>query len=79
MLLTTIGYGASCIAGQDKDGTLALAVTLPVSRQSVLLQKQSAHEGHRIRLTCGATEGYGALAEHELVGRRRCRRTSFST
>ena len=39
MLLTTIGYGASCIAGQDEDGTLALAVTLPVSRRSVLLQK----------------------------------------
>ena len=39
MLLTTIGYGASCIAGQDEDGTLALAVTLPVSRQSVVLQK----------------------------------------
>ena len=39
MLLTTVGYGASCIAGQDEDGTLALAVTLPVSRRSVLLQK----------------------------------------
>jgi len=39
MLLTTIGYGASCVAGQDEDGTLALAVTLPVSRRSVLLQK----------------------------------------
>ncbi len=39
MLLTTIGYGASCIAGQDEDGTLALAVTLPVSRQSMVLQK----------------------------------------
>jgi beta-exotoxin I transport system permease protein len=39
MLLITIGYGASCIAGQDEDGTLSLVAILPVSRRSVLLQK----------------------------------------
>ncbi len=39
MLLITIGYGASCIAGQDEDGTLSLAAALPVSRRGILLQK----------------------------------------
>ena len=39
MLLIAIGYGASSIAGQDEDGTLSLATTLPLSRRSVLLQK----------------------------------------
>lgn len=38
-LLIAIGYGASSIAGQDEDGTLSLAATLPLSRRSVLLQK----------------------------------------
>jgi beta-exotoxin I transport system permease protein len=39
MLLIAIGYGASSVAGQDEDGTLSLATTLPLSRRSVLLQK----------------------------------------
>ena len=39
MLLVTIGYGASCIAGQDEDGTLSLVATLPISRRGALLQK----------------------------------------
>jgi ABC-2 type transport system permease protein len=39
MLLITIGYGASCIAGQDEDGTLALVATLSVSRRDFLFQK----------------------------------------
>jgi len=39
MLLVAIGYGASAVAGQDEDGTLSLATTLPVSRRRVLLQK----------------------------------------
>ncbi len=42
MLLVTIGYGASCVAGQDEEGTLALAVTLPLTRRRVLLQKVAA-------------------------------------
>jgi ABC-2 type transport system permease protein len=39
MLLITVGYGASCVAGQDEDGTLCLAATLPISRRRLLLQK----------------------------------------
>ena len=39
ILLHTIGYGASSLAGQDEDGTLALIATLPVSRRSIALQK----------------------------------------
>ncbi len=42
MLLMTIGYGASCVAGQDEEGTLSLAVTLPLTRRGVLLQKVAA-------------------------------------
>jgi len=39
VLLLTIGYGASSLAGQDEDGTLALIATLPVSRRRIALQK----------------------------------------
>ena len=42
MLLITVGYGASCIAGQDEDGTLSLAAILPTSRRSLMLQKVAA-------------------------------------
>ena len=42
MLLITVGYGASCIAGQDEDGTLSLAAILPIPRRSVVLQKIAA-------------------------------------
>jgi ABC-2 type transport system permease protein len=42
MLLITVGYGASCIAGQDEDGTLSLAAILPISRRDVALQKVGA-------------------------------------
>ncbi|MGA4792499.1 ABC transporter permease subunit [Nocardia sp. AB354] len=42
VLLITIGYGASCLAGQDEDGTLALVTTLPVSRRRVVLEKAAA-------------------------------------
>ncbi len=38
-LLLTIGYGASCLAGQDEDGTLGLVATLPLSRRGIVLQK----------------------------------------
>lgn len=41
-LLLAIGYGASCLAGQDEDGTLALVATLPLSRRRILLQKTAA-------------------------------------
>ena len=39
MLLITVGYGASCIAGQDEDGTLCLTTALPIPRRAILLQK----------------------------------------
>ncbi|HEY6468606.1 MAG TPA: ABC transporter permease subunit [Candidatus Dormibacteraeota bacterium] len=42
MLLITVGYGASCIAGQDEDGTLSLAAILPISRAATALQKVGA-------------------------------------
>lgn len=39
VLLLAIGYGASCLAGQNEDGTLALVATLPASRWNILAQK----------------------------------------
>ena len=42
ILLLTIGYGASCLAGQDEDGTLSLIATLPLSRRRIALQKAVA-------------------------------------
>jgi ABC-2 type transport system permease protein len=39
VLLLTIGYGASSLAGQDEDGTLGLIATLPLSRRQIALQK----------------------------------------
>ena len=39
MLLLTIGYGASAIAGQNEDGTLGLLVVLPLARQRILAEK----------------------------------------
>jgi ABC-2 type transport system permease protein len=39
VLLATIGYGASCLAGQDEEGTLATVVTLPIRRRRVALEK----------------------------------------
>ena len=38
-LLLTIGYGASCLAGQDEDGTLGLLASLPVARRRLVIQK----------------------------------------
>jgi ABC-2 type transport system permease protein len=39
VLMATIGYGASCLAGQDEEGTLALVVTLPIGRRRITLEK----------------------------------------
>lgn len=39
LLVLTLGYGASCLAGQDEDGTLGLLATLPVSRAGILRSK----------------------------------------
>lgn len=42
VLLITIGYGASCIAGQKEDGTLGMIATLPLSRTRIVAQKAAA-------------------------------------
>jgi ABC-2 type transport system permease protein len=39
VLLLTIGYGAACIAGQEKDGHLELVLSAPFSRRNVVVQK----------------------------------------
>ncbi len=39
ILLLTIGYGASCIAGQSEDGSLGLVATLPLSRRRLAGEK----------------------------------------
>ncbi|GAB2644951.1 ABC transporter permease subunit [Prescottella soli] len=42
VLLLTVGYGASCIAGQNEDGTLGLVASLPLTRTRIALQKVGA-------------------------------------
>ncbi len=39
VLLLTIGYGASCIAGQNEDGILGLVATVPFTRRQIATQK----------------------------------------
>jgi ABC-2 type transport system permease protein len=39
VLLATIGYGASCIAGQDEDGTLGLVAAMPLTRRGITIGK----------------------------------------
>jgi len=39
VLLLTIGYGASSIAGQSEDGTLGLVAALPVARRRLVREK----------------------------------------
>ncbi len=39
ILLLTIGYGASSIAGQSEDGSLGLVATLPLSRRRLVREK----------------------------------------
>ena len=45
VLLVTVGYGASCLAGQDEDGTLGLIATLPIRRRRIVAQKALAMVG----------------------------------
>lgn len=40
-LLLTVGYGASCIAGQSEDGALGMIATLPISRSQLIREKSS--------------------------------------
>lgn len=42
VLLATIGYGASCLAGQDEEGTLAMVATLPIRRRRITAEKIAA-------------------------------------
>lgn len=42
VLVLSIGYGASAIAGQDEDATLSLIATLPISRHRIAVQKFAA-------------------------------------
>lgn len=42
LLLLTVGYGASSLAGQSDDGTLGLLATLPVSRARLVGEKAVA-------------------------------------
>ena len=42
MLLVTIGYGASCLAGQHEDGTLGMVATLALSRRRIAVEKLAA-------------------------------------
>ena len=42
VLLATIGYGASSLAGQDEEGTLATVVTLPIRRRRITVEKAVA-------------------------------------
>ncbi len=39
VLLLTIGYGASTLAGQSEDGSLGLVATLPISRRRLVAEK----------------------------------------
>ncbi|SDP41059.1 ABC-2 type transport system permease protein [Pedococcus dokdonensis] len=41
-LLLSIGYGAAAVAGQNEEEHLGLIAALPVSRTSLMLQKQAA-------------------------------------
>ncbi|MBK5288271.1 MAG: ABC transporter permease [Acidimicrobiia bacterium] len=42
LLMLTIGYGAACLAGQEKDGHLELVLSAPFSRTRVTLEKVAA-------------------------------------
>jgi ABC-2 type transport system permease protein len=42
VLLATIGYGASAIAGQDEDGTLGLVAAMPLTRRAITASKLAA-------------------------------------
>jgi beta-exotoxin I transport system permease protein len=61
-LLTTIGYGAGAIAGQDEDGTLCLIATLPVPRPTIVAHKIAA-------MTIQAAVLAAAVALCVLIGR----------
>jgi ABC-2 type transport system permease protein len=51
VLLLTVGYGASCLAGQEHDGHLELVLSLPVTRRHVVGQKIVAMAGQVLLLS----------------------------
>jgi ABC-2 type transport system permease protein len=55
MLLMTIGYGATAVAGQDEDGTLALITALPIRRRAIVYQKAWAMALQALLLAAAAT------------------------
>lgn len=63
VLLATIGYGASCIAGQDEDRTLGLIAALPLRRRTIAV-------GKLVALVAQAVTVPIATALCVLVGRR---------
>ena len=55
MLMLTIGYGATCLAGQDESGNLALVVALPIRRRAILFQKLFAMAAQALVLAAATT------------------------
>ena len=80
VLLLTIGYGASCIAGQSEDGTLGLIATLPVSRRRIALaevrgdEPASGDDRGRHRPLCRRGPGIRPRHRHRRSARRHRRR-----
>lgn len=63
ILLLTIGYGASSIAGQSEDGSLGLVATLPISRRRLVREKTLVLALLAIPLTV-ATMAFVLLGRH---------------
>lgn len=55
LLLMTIGYGATALAGQDEDGTLGLVAALPLERAAILVEKVAAMALQALVLAAGVT------------------------
>jgi len=55
VLLLTIGYGATSLAGQDEDRTLGLIAALPVRRNAIVFQKVSAMALQTLLLAAAVT------------------------
>ena len=72
VLLATIGYGASSLAGQDEDGTLAMVTTLPIRCRRVHGRRAKVPgdglTGHRHRLLSTAFIAIGYAFRHHRVG-----------
>ena len=63
VLLVTVGYGASCLAGQDEEGTLGVIATLPIRRRRIVVQKALAMVGQAaaIVVVVAACVGVGRI------------------